>query len=119
MASITSESSKLSFSGTHRSIKPDIQLSVEVPDPSVSSLIEGIRELREKSNEQLSVWVEREKEEGGKTGEVRKKRKVSEGEEGEGSGSENEETGQLDADIDNILSKHANSDSKAKKVKSD
>ena len=112
------ESNTLSLTASHSSLTPDINLTVTLTDvSSLSSLADQIKLLRESSNQELSVWVEVER----NKGETDRKRGISEGDlsEGEDTAGQN-----LDADIDSILSAHnikssqvEEEGSKAKKIK--
>ena len=101
----------LSLTATHKSIKPDIQLTTVISTPlTLPVLLESIKSLREQSNKELSKWVDEDKARDKQV--AKKKRKASEEEISDGDDTEQD----LDADIDKIISEQtdtgANSNSK-------
>ena len=54
----------ISFTATHSSLTPNITLAVPIADVTLSSLAEHIKLMREQSNQQLSLWVEGERNRG-------------------------------------------------------
>ncbi|KAI6645719.1 hypothetical protein LOD99_12982 [Oopsacas minuta] len=113
MASNMDNKTTLSLTAFHTSHNSDVNITTNLPEPlTIPCLLENLKSLREKSNKEISRWVEEEKIEEDKT--VKKKRKVSENDL-----SDVEETDKdLDNDIDKILSAQVETDKNSQTKKS-